>query len=101
MREWGKTEKPNRSVPEVLESKLLEKKTNHILRVPYWKEAFELVSEKFDLIFDRDLKPTTLQDFPIIRRITLRLKSPFVVLLTETRAPGSLEDGIRYSLAAQ
>ena len=57
-----------------------------ILRIPAWKGIFDLVKKDLELILEREALPTTVPEFPMIRRMTLGMNSPLVVPSLHARA---------------
>ena len=50
-----------------------------ILRTPAWKGSFELVKRELEKILERETLPSTVPEFPMVRRMTLGMNSPLVV----------------------
>ena len=57
-----------------------------ILRIPAWKKSFELVKRELEAIMEKEILPTTIPEFPTVRRKTLGMNSPLVVTSLFTRA---------------
>ena len=55
----------------------LEKQAGEILRIPAWTDYFGLIRRE---LFERDVLPATLPEFLIVRRISLGMNSPLLVL---------------------
>ena len=50
-----------------------------ILRIPAWKKSFELVKRELEAILEKEILPTTIPEFPTVRRMTLGMNSSLVV----------------------
>ena len=50
-----------------------------ILRIPAWKNSFELVKRELEAIMEKEILPATIPEFPIVMRMTLGMNSPLVV----------------------
>ena len=80
-----------------------------ILRIPAWMGSFELVKKELEMIIELEVLPTTVPEFPMVRRMALGMNSPLVVPSLYARATvekqqKELTDGwdllfIRYSAA--
>ena len=57
-----------------------------ILRIPAWKGSFELVKRELEMILERKILPTTVPEFPMVRRMTLGRNIPLVVPSLYARA---------------
>ena len=57
-----------------------------ILRIPAWKGSFELVKKELEMILEREFLPTTVPEFPMVRRMTLGMNCPLVVPSLYARA---------------
>ena len=56
------------------------------MRIWAWKGSFELVKKELEMIFERETLPTTVPEFPMVRRMTLGIYSPLVVPTLHARA---------------
>ena len=50
-----------------------------ILRIPAWKESFQLVKRELEMALEKEILPTSVPEFPIVRTMTLGTNSPLVV----------------------
>ena len=51
-----------------------------------WKGSLDLVKSELEMILEREVLPTTVPEFPIVRRMTLGMNSPLVVPSLHARA---------------
>ena len=49
------------------------------MRIPAWKWNFELLKKELETILEREVLPTAVPEFPMVRRMTLGMNSPLVV----------------------
>ena len=59
---------------------------HEILRIPAWKGSFDLIKRELETILERDILPTVVPEFPIVRRMTLGMNSPLMVPSPYARA---------------
>ena len=57
-----------------------------ILRIPAWKGSFELVKKELELTLEKEILPTVVSEFAIIRRMILGMNSPLVIPSLDARA---------------
>ena len=57
-----------------------------ILRIPAWKGSFDLVKRELEMILEREVLPSAVPEFPIVRRMTLGMNSSLVVPPLHARA---------------
>ena len=57
-----------------------------ILGATAWKGSFELVKRELEMILEREILPSTVPEFPMVRRMTLGMNSPLVVPSLYARA---------------
>ena len=57
-----------------------------VLRIPARKGCFELVKKELELILEREVLPTTVPEFPMVRKLTLGMNSQLVVPSLHARA---------------
>ena len=82
----GKSEGPIEVYPKFWNSNPLAADKQEILRIPAWKGSFDLIKRELEMILEREVLPTTVLEFPIIRRMTLGVNSPLVVPYLHARA---------------
>ena len=82
----GKREGPIEVYPKLWSLNPLAADKQDILRTPAWKGSFDLVKRELEMILEREVLPTTVPEFPIIRRMTLGMSSPLVVPSLHARA---------------
>ena len=75
----GKREGPIETYPKFLNLNPLTASEQEILRIPAWKKSFELIKRELEAILEKEFLPTTIPEFPIVRRMTLGMNSPLVV----------------------
>ena len=49
------------------------------MRVSAWKKSFELVKRELEAILEKEVLPTSIPEFPTVRRMTLGMNSSLVV----------------------
>ena len=49
------------------------------MRIPAWKKSFEFVKRELEAILEKEILPTTIPEFPTVRRMTLGMNSSLVV----------------------
>ena len=82
----GKLEGPIKVYPKFWNLNPLAADKQEILKIPAWKESFDLVKRELEMIVEREVLPTTVPEFPIIRRMTLGMNSPLVIPSLHARA---------------
>ena len=75
----GKREGPIEVYPKFWNLNPLAADKQEILRIPAWKGSFDLVKRELEMILEREVLPTTVPVFPIVRRMSLGMNSPLVV----------------------
>ena len=101
----GKREGPIGTYPKLWNLNPLTAGGQEILRIPAWKNSFELVKRELEAIMEKEILPTTIPEFPTVRRMTLGMNSPLVVPSIFARRQqkncrrGSVMAGIPCSLA--
>ena len=75
----GKREGPIETYPIFWNLNPLTASGQEILMIHAWKKSFELVKRELKAILEKEVLPTTIPEFPIVRRITLGMNSPLVV----------------------
>ena len=101
----GKREGPIETYPKFWNLNPLTASGQEILRIPAWKKSFELLKRELEAILEKEILPTTIPEFPTVRRMTLGMNSSLVALSLFARAAaeklekGSLMAGIPCSLA--
>ena len=75
----GKREGPIETYPKFWILHPLTSGGQEILRIPAWKNSFELVKRELETIMGKEILPTTIPEFPTVRRMTLGMNSPLVV----------------------
>ena len=75
----GKREGPIETYPRFWNLNTLTADGREILRIPAWKNSFELVKRELEAIMEKEILPATIPEFPIVRRMTLGMNSPLVV----------------------
>ena len=85
-RTGGKREGPIEAYPMFGNLNPLAADKQEILRIPAWKGSFELVKKELEMILEREVLPTTVPEFPMVRRMTLGMNSPLVVPSLYARA---------------
>ena len=76
---WGEREGPIELYPKFWNLNPLAADKQEILRIPAWKKSFDLVKKELEMILEREVLPTTVPEFPIVRRMTLGMNIPLVV----------------------
>ena len=76
----GKREGPIETYPEFWNLNPLTASEQEVLRVPAWKKSFfELVKRELEAILEKEVLPTSIPEFPTVRRMTLGMNSSLVV----------------------
>ena len=75
----GKHEGPIEAYPKFWNLNPVIGDKGEVLRIPAWKGSFELVKKELEMILEREVLPTTVPEFPMVRRMTLGMNSPLVV----------------------
>ena len=75
----GKREGPIKTYPKFWNLNPLTAGGHEISRIPAWKNSFELVKKELEAIMEKEILPTTIPEFPTVRRMTLGMNSPLVV----------------------
>ena len=75
----GKREGPIETYPKFWNLNPLTASGQEVLRIPAWKKSFELVKRELDPILEKEILPTTIPEFPTVRRMTLGMNSSLVV----------------------
>ena len=75
----GKREGPIETYPKFWNLNPLMASGQEILRIPAWKKSFELVKRELEAILEKEILPTTIPEFPTVRRKTLGMNSSLVV----------------------
>ena len=81
-----KREGPIEAYPKFWNSNPLAADKEEVLRIPAWKGSFELVKKELEMILEQEILPPTVPEFPMVRRMTLRMNSPLVVPSLHARA---------------
>ena len=75
----GKREGPIEAYPKFWNLNPLTASRQEVLRIPAWKKSFELVKKELEAILEKEILPTTIPEFPTVRRMTLGMNSSLVV----------------------
>ena len=75
----GKREGPIETYPKFWNLNPLTASGQEVLRIPAWKKSFELVKRELEAILEKEILPTTIPEFPTVRRMTLGLNISLVV----------------------
>ena len=75
----GKREGPIETYPIFWNLNPLTADKREILRTRAWKKSFELAKRELKMILEREILPTTVPEFSMVRRTTLWMNSPLVV----------------------
>ena len=75
----GKREGPIETYPKFWNLNPLTVGGQEILRIPAWKNSFELVKRELEAIMEKEILPTTIPEFPTVSRTTLGMNSHLVV----------------------
>ena len=75
----GKREGPIETYPKLWNLNPLTSSGQDVLRVPAWKKSFELVKRELDAILEKEVLPTSIPEFPTVRRMTLGMNSSLVI----------------------
>ena len=81
-----KREGPIEAYPKFWNLNPLAADKEEILRIPAWKGSFKLVKKDVEMILERESLPTTVSEFPMVRRMTLGMNSPLVIPSLHARA---------------
>ena len=82
----GKREGPIEAYPKIWNLNPLTASGQEILRIPAWKKNFELVKGELEAILEKEILPTTIPEFPTVRRMTLGMNSSLVAPFLFARA---------------
>ena len=82
----GEREDPIEAYPKFWNLNHLAANKEEILRIPAWKGSFEPVKKELEMILEQKILPTTVPEFPMVRRMTLGMNSPLVIPSLHTRA---------------
>ena len=63
----------------------LANNTREVLRIPASKKSFDFVKNELDTLFERDMLPVNIPEFPTVRRMTSGMNSPMMVPSMHTR----------------
>ena len=75
----GKREGPIETYPKFWNLNPLTASGQEVLRIPAWKKSFEMVKRELEAILEKEILPTTIPEFPTVRRMTLGLNISLVV----------------------
>ena len=75
----GKREGPIEAYPKILNLNPLAADKQEILRIAAWKGSFDLVKKELEMILEREVLPTTVPEFPMVRRMILGINSSLLV----------------------
>ena len=75
----GKREGPIETYPKFWNLNPLTASGQEVLRTPAWKKSFELVKRELEAILEKEILPTTIPEFPTVRRMTLGMNSSLMV----------------------
>ena len=75
----GKREGPIETYPKFWNLNPLTASGQEVLRIPAWKKSFELVKRELEAILEKEILPTTIPEFPTVRRMTLGMNISLVV----------------------
>ena len=75
----GKREGPIETYPKFWNLNPLTASGQEVLRVPAWKKSFELVKRELEAILEKEVLPTSIPEFPTVRRMTLGMNSSLMV----------------------
>ena len=75
----GKCEGPIETYPKFWNLNPLTANGQEILRIPAWTKSFELVKKELEAVLEKEVLPTSIPEFPIVRRMTLGMNSSLVV----------------------
>ena len=67
----------------------IAKDTREVLRIPAWTKSYEFTKRELETIleiFDREVLPAAIPEFPTVRRMTLGMISPMLVPSLHARA---------------
>ena len=74
----GKREGPIETYPKFWNLNPLTASGQEVLRIPAWKKSFELVKRELEAILEKEFLPTSIPEFPTVRRMTLGMNSSLV-----------------------
>ena len=74
----GKREGPIETYPKFWNLNPLTASGQEVLRIPAWKKSFELVKRELEAILEKEVLPTSIPEFPTVRRMTLGMNSSLV-----------------------
>ena len=86
MQNGGELEGPIEAYPKFWNMNPLAADKEEVLRIPAWKGSFDMVKKEYEMILEREILPTTVPEFPMVRRMTLGMNSPLVVPFLHIRA---------------
>ena len=75
----GKRESTIKTYPKFWNLNPLTASGQEILRISAWKKSFELVKRELEAMLEKKILPSTIPDFPTVRRMTLGINSSLVV----------------------
>ena len=82
----GNVKGPIETYPKFWNLNPLTAYKREILRIPAWKGSFHLMKRELEMILEREILPTTVPEFPMVRRMTLGMNSPLVIPSLYARA---------------
>ena len=82
----GKRGGPIEAYPKFWNLNPLAADKHEVLRIPAWKKSFDLVKIELETILEREVLPTVVPEFPIVRRMTLGMNSLLMVPSLYARA---------------
>ena len=75
----GKREGPIETYPKFWNLNPLTANGQEILRITTWTKSFELAKKELEAILEKEVLPTSIPEFPTVRRMTLGMNSSLVV----------------------
>ena len=75
----GKQGGPIETYPKFWNLNPLTASGQEVLRIPVWMKSFELVKRELKAILEKEVLPTSIPEFPTVRRMTLGMNSSLVV----------------------
>ena len=75
----GKREGLIKTYPKFWNLNHLTASGQEVLRIPAWKKSFELLKRELEAILEKEVLPTSIPEFPTVRRMTLGMNSSLVV----------------------
>ena len=78
-KQGGKQGGPFETYPKFWNLNPLTASGQEVLRIPAWKKSFELVKRELKAILEKEVLPTSIPEFPTVRRMTLGMNSSLVV----------------------